>query len=98
MKKVKVMLTRKICFLHIRLNSKNIKNINATLGKLGWILRKTSEEAVAHGENKLETQYPQFMGQGPTSHLWAADNDQIRKKLSIQPKPEALSCVRYKRC
>lgn len=61
-KNVKVMQTRKICFLHMRLNNMDIKNINARLGNLGWILRKTSEEALAHRKTKLELEHPQFMG------------------------------------
>ena len=55
-KKVKVMLTRKICFFHVRLNSMNIKSIKARFGRLGRILRKTSEGALAHGRIKLEAQ------------------------------------------
>lgn len=50
------MLTRKIRFLHIRLNNMNVKNIDARPGRLGCILRKTSEEALAHGKTKLEAQ------------------------------------------
>lgn len=85
MKNVKVMLPRKICFLHMRLNSMDVKNINACLGNLGWILRKTSEEALAHGKTKLELEYPQFMGQGLTSQPSAADSGYIKKRCHFYP-------------
>lgn len=85
------MQMRKICFLHMRLNNMDIKNINARLGNLCWILRKTSEEALAHRKTKLELEHPQFIEQRPTSQL--VDNDQMRCHV-IQQKPEALDCVR----
>lgn len=63
LKKVKVMLTRKIHFLHMKLNSMDVQNINAMLGKLLWSVRKTSQAARAHGQTKPEPKHPQFVGQ-----------------------------------
>lgn len=75
----------------MRLNNMDVKNINARLGHLGWILKKTSEEALAHRKTKLELKHPKFMEQRPISQL--ADNDQMRCHV-IRQKPEALDCVR----
>lgn len=79
------MLTRKIGFLHMRLNSMDIRNINARLGKLGWVLRKTSKETLTHGKTKLELENFQFVGQGPTSQPCAVDSDQMKKRCYFHP-------------
>lgn len=72
----------------MRLNSMDVKNINACLGNLGWILRKTNEKALGksfHGKTKLELEYPQFMGQGLTSQPSAADSGHIKKRCHFYP-------------
>ena len=69
----------------MRLNSMDIKNINARLGKLGWVLRKTSKETLTHGKTKLELEHFQFVGQGPTSQPCAVDSNQMKKRCYFHP-------------
>lgn len=69
----------------MRLNSVDIKNTNARLDHLGWILRTTNEEALAHGKTKPEIEHPQFMEQEPTSQPWAIDNGQMKRRRHFHP-------------
>lgn len=82
----------------MKLNSMDVQNINAMLGKLLWSVRKTSQAARAHGQTKPEPKHPQFVGQWPapnSAHLIMA---RWRDAVSIRPKPEVLNCVRPKGC
>lgn len=50
MEKVKVLLSRKRCLLHLRITCMDIKKNNLRIGILGWILGRIRKRALASQE------------------------------------------------